>query len=193
MDTMNNVMAMHGSAPWHENAESIPDTKNGIFPNDATVQKPYELRKLCADDLFPLAKILGKIGIDELVKTVADEDITSVMKKLLERKKLLSGLKGEQDAEKEAEKAQDAGAEKKDVSSEEFIAGTVVVTRIANKLLLRLEDCRMDVYILLSGLSGMKTEDIKKLDLDIFLQMIMDVIRNEEFVNFYKAALKFMK
>jgi len=185
MDTMNNVMAMHGSAPWHENAESIPDTKNGIFPNDATVQKPYELRKLCADDLFPLA--------DELVKTVADEDITSVMKKLLERKKLLSGLKGEQDAEKEAEKAQDAGAEKKDVSSEEFIAGTVVVTRIANKLLLRLEDCRMDVYILLSGLSGMKTEDIKKLDLDIFLQMIMDVIRKEEFVNFYKAALKFMK
>lgn len=192
MDTVNNVMVMNRPAPWHENAESISDAGNGAISNGTTVQKPYELRKLCADDLFPLAKILGKIGIDELVKTVADEDVTSVMKKLLERKKLLSGLKGEKDAEI-TEKAQNTGEDKKDVSSEEFIAGTVVVTRIANKLLLRLEDCRMDVYILLSGLSGMKIEDIKKLDLDIFIQMIMDVIRKEEFVNFYRAALKFMK
>lgn len=150
-------------------------------------KKPYQLRKLAADDIFPIARIIGKLGIDELISCIADDDITEILMKLLKRKKLMKKN------DEQVEMSQENEGENKEFDTETFVAGGVVITRIINKVLLRLDDCRTDIYIVLSNLSGIQHEDIKKLDAEIFLEMITDIIMKEEFKNFYKVALRFIK
>lgn len=175
-----NEQAITGEAPWHEK-------KQGTELQETERKKPYQLRKLCADDIFPIARIIGKLGIDELISCVADDDITEILMKLVKRKKLMKKN------DEQVEMSQENEGEDKEFDTETFVAGGVVITRIINKVLLRLDDCRTDIYIVLSNLSGIKHENIKKLDAEIFLEMITDVIMKEEFKNFYKVALRFIK
>lgn len=141
--------------------------------------KTYKLRKLQARDITPMAKIIGKMGIDQLISCYGDDDFTELMVKLNNRKNVV---------DRAAETGSAPGAGKKDNS--EFIVGVAVATRIANQVLLSLDRCEKEVYGLLGSLSGMSAEEIAALDLDVFLQMIVDVIRENNFVNFIKAAKK---
>lgn len=145
--------------------------------------RPYKLRKLQAKDITPMAKIIGKIGIDQLISCYGDDDFTELMVKLKNRKNIVS-----QAAEAAA---QDAGSGGKDNS--EFIVGVAVATRIANQVLLNLDRCEKEVHGLLGSLSGMSVTEIAELDLDVFIQMIAEVIRENNVVNFIKVATKLLK
>lgn len=169
-------------APWHE------ESQENIQQETETNRKPYQLRKLCADDIFPMARIIGKIGIDELVGCVADGDITDIIIKLKNRKILIKEAEDAALSDEVSDQQTD-----KELQTEELIAGAAIITKVVNKLLLRLDSCRTDIYLLLSNLSGIQIEDMKKLEIEIFLEMIADVIRKEEFKNFYRVALKFIR
>ena len=57
----------------------------------------------------------------------------------------------------------------------------------------RAESAEMEIYSLLSRLSGIKTEDLKEMDAVIFFEMVVDVIKKPEFKDFYKVASGFIK
>lgn len=118
----------------------------------------YTLRKLCADDMFIMFRIISKIGIKDLRKCMAAADV----------KAAISG---------------------KDVNS----VGIAVAFEIAAVLMEHLPDCKKEIYSFLESLSGMKEKELAALDMATFVQMIVDVIRKEEFKDFFTAVSKLFK
>ena len=160
-------------------------------------QRPYKLRKLQAQDIPAFAKIIGKIGIDELISCYGDDDITELLLKLKNRKNVLG--EAEPDTQRALKQMETRGvtvlageeAETK-AAGDEWVMGIAVATRIANKLLQNLYRCMGDVFSLLGSMSGMTQEEVGELDIDIFALMITDVITGNNIVNFIKAAIRFI-
>lgn len=164
-------------------------------------ERPYKLRKLQAKDIPVFAKIVGKIGIDELVSCYGDEDFTELLLKLKNRKQML----GDVAPPRSQDILQQASAGMVPVRPEEeetsasgsgndaWVMGIAVAVRIANKVIQRMDQCMEDIYSLLGGLSGLSPEEVSSLDLDIFIQMVTDVVTGNNVVNFIRAATKFME
>lgn len=156
-----------------------------------TPAKPYKLRRLQAKDISPMAKIIGKIGIDEIISCYGDDDFTELMVKLKNRKDIVSragesSVQAGEDTLRTGSAA--AGSGRKDNS--EFIVGVAVATRIANQVLMKLDRCEKEVYGLLGSLSGMSAAEVAELDLEIFIQMMADIVRENNVVNFIRDAIK---
>ena len=162
-------------------------------------ERPYSLRKLQAKDIPVFASIIGKIGIDELVACYGDEDFTELLLRMKHRKQLLKDVEPSRtDAFR-----QDPAGEATDESGDEEVAtgsdgdawvmGVAVAVRIANKVIQRMDSCMEDIYSLLGGLSSLSPDEVSSLDLDVFIQMVMDVVTGNNVVNFIRAAIKFMK
>lgn len=128
----------------------------------AESEKAYTLRALCSKDVFPMSKIISKIGLNEFTKSFEGDDI----------KNLVESLKGENS----------------DLNDAATVVGLSVALDIANTILGNLSACEQDIYNLLSGLSGMKTKEIEMLPLNTFLEMIIDVIKKDEFKDFFKVV-----
>ncbi len=161
------------------------------------VERPYKLRKLQAQDIPAFAKIIGKIGIDELISCYGDDDFTELLLKLKNRKQLLGDAEPEgQSAVKQMEMRKVTVLDEKEPVVEaaggEWVMGIAVATRIANKLLQNLDRCMSDVLSLLGRLSDMTAEEVGALDLDVFIMMVTDVITGNNIVNFIRAAIKFI-
>jgi hypothetical protein len=137
---------------------------------EAEPVKPYTLRKLCADDLFPMARIISKIGIDQFKEIFYQDNIKS----------LLKNITGDSvDTDNSNDVVTSVGV------SVLFSMGQIVLTNLTS--------CRYDIYNFLSGLSGMDTNDIATLDIVVFAEMIIDVFQKSEFGNFIKVVSKLLK
>ena len=68
--------------------------------------------------------------------------------------------------------------------------GLNIVMEIASVIISNMESCKDSIYQLLSDLSGMSKEEIDNLDMDIFINMIIDVFKKDEFKVFFKVASK---
>ena len=71
--------------------------------------------------------------------------------------------------------------------------GMTVAFDIAGMLIARLPDCKEDIYLLLAQLSGMSREEIGKLPMKTFMEMIIDVIKKPEFTDFFQGVAKLFK
>lgn len=132
--------------------------------------KPYSFRNLNSTDLFPMIKIISKIGLDELT-TVFDGD---ALKAVVEKFR----------AKKEGEDAS------KDVS---LLVGLNISLKLVNKIIEHIPACESDIYTLLAGISEMSVDAVKALDIDIFMEMLLDLVTKEEFKRFFKVASKYIK
>ena len=130
-----------------------------------TIEKPYSLARLKSSDLFLMLKILRKINLQEIKECFSDPMILEVIKKSKET------------------------GEDIDFSS----LGVSVVLEIAGVIVSNMPSAEMEIYSLLSRLSGIKTEDLKEMDAVIFFEMVVDVIKKPEFKDFYKVASGFIK
>lgn len=151
-----------------------------------TTEKPYTLRKLQARDLVPFAKIIGKIGIEDIFSCYADDDFTELLIKLKKRRELTREMQ-------DTGSADPYGEEKRAKDTDTFVVGAAAVTRVANKILLNMECCMEDVFSFLGGLSGLSKEEVGELDMEIFLQMLIDIFTQNDLVNFIRAAKKFIE
>lgn len=140
---------------------------------------PYMMRKLRAADIPLFAKIIGKIGIDELMSCYGDDDFTDMLVKLKNRRQMLGG--------------DDTGEESERAGNDQFILGAAVVTRIVNKVILNLDGCMQEVFHLVGNLAGITAEEVANLDLDVFMAMIIKVITENNIGNFIMAAKLLLK
>lgn len=131
----------------------------------------FELRELKSSDVFPMFKIMGKIGFKDFKDKLTPENTKQIMNVF--------------SANKEGE----------ETSKDDLIAfvGVNLVADILEVVLGNLPNCEQDIYTLLAGLSGMKVKEIANLPMVTFTEMIVAVIQKEEFKDFFKVVSKLFK
>ena len=129
------------------------------------VAKPYTFRPLGAPDIFLMSKIIKKIGIKEFKACFESEGIRSLI----------------QGAMMEA---------KQEGRDSEFIsAGVGIALEVADVILGNLPKCENDIYQMLSETSNLTVEEIKAPgNAVMFLEMVIDFIKKEEFRDFIKVV-----
>ena len=123
----------------------------------------YELRNLKADDMFLMFGILSKIGFNDLKNTLTPEKV----------KEIASSFK-------KGETGEDASA---------FLGFNIMFTAV-EIIMKNLPSCKNEIYSLLASLSGMTAKKIADLDMVTFTEMVIAVVRKEEFKDFFKAVAK---
>ena len=71
--------------------------------------------------------------------------------------------------------------------------GVSVAFEIAGVILGNYERCQNDVFSFLASLSGMDIKQIGSLPLDTFAEMVIDVVKKEDFKDFMKVVSKLFK
>ena len=124
----------------------------------------YTLRKLKARDIFPMAAILSKVGMKEVSKCFEVPEVRAA----------ITGV---------------AKGDDTHVAS----VGMSVFINIAGLILEHLSDCENELFEFLGSLSGMPPAAIGDLPMSTFTEMVMDVVRKEEFRDFFTAVSKLRK
>ena len=139
------------------------------------VERNYELRTLCADDIFPMLNIISKIGIDNMVSCFDAKEMADVMNTVS------STVDGE-------ETTDDAMA---DVITKQI--GIKVIMKLVGLLLKNVGKIKKELYQFLAGLSGMTEKEIAALPMGTFTQMIVDAFKKEEFSDFFQVVSGLLK
>ena len=132
------------------------------FMSETTKAKAFELRDLTADDMFPMFQIISKIGIKEFKSCFESDAIKGAIANVAE------------------------GEDKSNLAA----IGMMVGLDIAGILMANIGKAKEDIYCLLSSLSGMSHNEIAKLPMGVFVEMIVAVVKKEEFKDFFQAVTK---
>ena len=132
------------------------------------VETTFELRELKSSDIFPMFNILRKIGFKDLKDKLTPEkvnEMTSLFK-------------------------DDGESEKQNMSSDEqmMYVGFNIIFEVAEIIIGNLPSCEQEIYSFLAGLSGMKVKEVADLPLVTFTEMIVTVLKKEEFKDFFKVV-----
>lgn len=71
--------------------------------------------------------------------------------------------------------------------------GLTVFTDLAGVIFGNYERCQDDIFRFLASLSGKSKEEIASLPMDSFAEMVIEVIKKEEFKDFFKVVAKLFK
>lgn len=124
----------------------------------------FEFRELKSSDMFPMFRILGKIGFKDLKGRMTPESIKNLMDAFT-----------------------DQGGQEEDMSS---YVGMSVVMEIAEVIISNLPSCEQDIFEFLGSVTGMKAEEVADLPLSTFAEMIIEFVQKEEFRDFFKVVSK---
>ena len=127
-------------------------------------EKPYEFRELCSKDIFPMFKLINKIGFKEFKECFQSEAVKTAAAKI------------------------NAG-ETGNVES----VGMTIVFDIAGIVVGNLPSCEEDIYSILASVSNLNKKDIEKLPMTTFCEMIVDFIQKPEFADFFRVVSRLFK
>lgn len=140
------------------------------------VEKPYTFRKLGAPDIFLMSKIISKIGINEFKTCFEADGVKSLIQNAI--------LESKEDGEENEE----------NTDNNIVSVGAGVVLEIANVIFTNLPKCEAEIYQILSQTSNLSVEEIKAPgNAAMFLEMVIDFVKKEEFGDFIKVVSKLFK
>lgn len=129
-------------------------------------EKAFTFRKLETKDIFPLFKLLNKIGIRDLKENEGMKNVVFAF---------MGGAattKGKVDVNK--------------IGMDLFFELASVITENIPK-------CEMELYTLLASVANLSVDDIKKQSPAVTFEMIVEFVKKEEFKDFFSVALKLFK
>ena len=133
------------------------------------MSKAYEFRTLTSKDLFLIIKLVKKIGLDELAKVFEMKNIKSIIDMSVD-------------------------TEEKEVSDENiFTVGLNIMLDIAQIIVERLDCCENEIYDLLSATSNLDKKQVQELDLDVFIEMIIEFVQLEDFHKLFTKVASLFK
>lgn len=144
---------------------TMNESNNNVVVAEFAAAKPYIFRKFTSTDVFPMFKILGKIGINEFTKCFEKDGVKELIASFTE-------------------------GNNENVSS---VVGMSVVLEAVNVIFGNLPKCENDIYNLLANTSNLTVEQIKELDMAVFFEMVVDFIKKEDFKDFFKVVSKLFK
>ena len=124
-----------------------------------------ELRRLQASDLFSMVRILNKVGFNNVKDAINLDEI----------KNLKSTMTDEN---------------AKSVTSE---IGINVVTSVVGVLLEHLPNVETDLYNFVGSVANMKANAVAKMDIGEFMDLLIEIVKKEEFKDFFNRASKLIK
>ena len=130
----------------------------------------FELRGLKSEDMFPMFGILSKIGFKELKNTMTPDRVAE----------LTTAFKQNHDAES-------------DTNAMSTYLGFNIMVDAVEIIMKNLPSCKVEIFTLLSSLSGMTVKQIADLDMVTFTEMVIAVVQKEEFKDFFKVVAKLFK
>ena len=132
------------------------------------MNEKFELRGLKSDDMFPMFGILSKIGFKDLKNNLTPDRVSE----------LTNALKKENTST--------------DIDLSTYV-GFNIMLEVVEIIMKNLPSCKVEIYTLLSSLSGMTVKQISNLDMVTFTEMIIEVVQKEEFKDFFKVVAKLFK
>lgn len=138
--------------------------------------KPYELLPLEARHIMPMLALIRKIGFKELKNTINED----VIKKIVG----IFNVSGTDE--------HDDGGGKIDFA-EIGLELLPTVADILDVILANIEKAEKEIFGFLESISNLTSDEIKHLPLALFAQMVADVVRKEEFGDFFGVVSKFIK
>lgn len=137
--------------------------------DEQTEPKMYEIRPLNARDIFPMTKIIRKIGLKDFGKCFEPEEIKTIMDSLSEN------------------------GEENNIEDFAEIVGVSVVLKIVDIILEHLPEAGEEVFAFIAGLIGKTKDEVATLPMDVFFELVVDVFKRKEFVGFMKAVSRLVK
>ena len=126
-------------------------------------EKPYTFRRLSTQDMFPMFKVISKLGIKEFQANGGIKDIALRF----------------------------VGEGKENINPTAL--GLDIILEIASMIIENLPKCEAEIYQLLSQTSNLTVDEIKEQDMAITVEMIVDFIKKDEFGDFIKVVSKLFK
>lgn len=71
--------------------------------------------------------------------------------------------------------------------------GMTVILDVLDILIGSIPKCEQDLYVFLSSLSGIPEKDMPNLDFNEFFDLLEQLVKKEEFKDFFSRALKLLK
>lgn len=140
--------------------------------------KPYTFRKLGAPDVFVMFKIIKAIGINEFMACLQGDSLKQIVNNFIE-------------SQKEGADDQDNQGNNDNLIMMGALAG---VLEIANVIVGNLPKCEKEIYQLLSQTSNLSVDEIKaEGNAVMFVEMVIDFIKKDEFKDFIKVVSKLFK
>ena len=144
-------------------------------------EKPYVLKKLGAPVIFSMCKIIKGIGINEFKTLFGGE---GALKNIINMSKAESAKKANGKSDEEnANSDLDAIIE----------IGAGIMLNVVGVVIENLPKCENDIYKFLSMVSNLSEKEVKSLSMADFTQMIIDVIKKEDFADFIKVVFTLFK
>lgn len=132
-----------------------------------TVEKPYQFRQLGAPDIFLMFKIIKAIGVNEFMDCLESDSLRQAAAKMISKSDAV-----EQD----------------EVIMMGALAGTL---EIVNVIVGNLPKCEKEIYQLLEQTSNLTVKEITKPgNAVMFVEMVVDFLKKEEFRDFIKVVSK---
>ena len=153
-------------------------------------EKPYVLKKLGAPVIFLMCKIIRGIGINEFKTLFGGE---GALKNIINMSKAESAKKanGKSDKKKANGKSDEENANSDLDAIIEIGAG--IMLNVVGVVIENLPKCENDIYKFLSMVSNLSEKEVKSLSMADFTQMIIDVIKKEDFADFIKVVFTLFK
>lgn len=145
--------------------DTLPEDVNEITQTD---EKPYKFRKLASTDIFLMFRIVSAIGINEFTACFGKDNVLDIIKSMSEK-----------------EKHSNDGA---------MIAAASVILEIANVVFGNISKCEKEIYQMLANTSNLTVEEITaEGNAVMFMEMVIDFLKKEEFGDFFKVVSKLFK
>lgn len=123
----------------------------------------YELRKMTSADIFPMCTIIKKIGIDEVKKIINSPELMS----------LVSNSKGKDDRT--------------------TAIGMSFMLDIASLIVGNIPKIEADLYKFLASMAKTTEKELREISLADFLELVIAVMKHEDFKDFFKVASQLLK
>lgn len=137
-----------------------------------------ELRELKAKDILPMVKILQKIGLKQIREMLTPDKI----------KELMTAMKSEPDQDSDQQEDPDQKQEEK--IDGRTILGFNLIMEVVGLILDNLPACESDIYKFIGSVSNLTAEQVADLPLGEFTDIIVRILKDDGFSDFFKAVSK---
>ena len=127
--------------------------------------KKYPMRTLTAKDILPMTNIIKKFGVDEFKHILNSKEVREAIDE-----------NGSMDAKRLG-----------------IIVGFAIALDVASIVVNNLDKCGNDVYEFLGNVTELGKEEVEKIPLDEFGELIVDFVHKKELAGFFKVVLKLLK
>lgn len=141
-----------------------------------------ELRELKAKDILPMVKILQKIGLKQIREMLTPDKI----------KELMTAMKSE-DPKPDQDPDQQEDQKQEEKIDGRTILGFNLIMEVVGLVLDNLPACESDIYKFIGSISNLTAEQVADLPLGEFTDIIIRILKDDGFSDFFKAVSKFVE